>query len=340
MGSARYDRAITVFSPDGHLFQVEYAQEAVKKGSTAVSLSLHVITWVPSWIGCSILWQVGVRGKDLVVLGVEKKSVAKLQEERTVRKICLLDDHVVMAFAGLTADARILINRARIECQSHKLTVEDPVTLEYITRYIAGILFVMPSFMKWWCWFHGSHMSPGLKQKYTQSNGRRPFGISCLIAGFDYDGTPHLFQTDPSGTYHEWKVIVLKHSFTWSSLTPWWSQANATGRNAKTVREFLEKNYNLDEMADEEKVIKLAIRALLEVVQSGSKNLELAIMRRGQPMKMLDVAEIEKHVVAVEKEKEEEAEKKKQKKWATSNCLSRVRYILLNISKYIHWKEL
>merc|ERR1712063_180763 len=105
---------------------------------------------------------------------------------RTVRKICLLDDHVVMAFAGLTAD--------------------DPVTLEYITRHIAG-----------------------LKQRYTQSNGRRPFGISCLIAGFDYDGTPHLFQTDPSGTYHEWK-------------------ANATGRNAKTVREFLEKNYSLEDM--------------------------------------------------------------------------------------------
>lgn len=82
----------------------------------------------------NLVFQVGVRGANAVVLGVEKKSVAKLQEERTVRKICLLDDHVVMAFAGLTADARILINRAQIECQSHKLTVEDPVTLEYITR--------------------------------------------------------------------------------------------------------------------------------------------------------------------------------------------------------------
>uniref|UniRef100_A0A023FGN4 Proteasome subunit alpha type n=2 Tax=Amblyomma TaxID=6942 RepID=A0A023FGN4_AMBCJ len=248
MGTARYDRAITVFSPDGHLFQVEYAQEAVKKGSTAV----------------------GIKGANIVVLAVEKKSVAKLQEERTVRKICLLDDHVVMAFAGLTADARILIDRARVECQSHKLTVEDPVTLEYITRYIAQ-----------------------LKQRYTQSNGRRPFGISALIAGFDFDGTPRLFQTDPSGVYHEWK-------------------ANATGRNAKTVREYLEKNYSADKIETDEGAVKLAIRALLEVIQG--HNLEVAIMERGKPLKMLESKEIEKYVEEIEKEKEDEAEKKKQKK--------------------------
>ncbi|RMZ94536.1 proteasome subunit alpha type-7 [Brachionus plicatilis] len=245
-----YDTAITVFSPDGHLFQVEYAQEAVKKGSTAV----------------------GVRGKDIVVLGVEKKAVAMLQDDRTVRKICSLDDHVSMAFAGLTADARVLIQKARVECQSYRLTVEDPVTVEYITRYIAN-----------------------LQQKYTQGRGRRPFGLSALIVGFDYDGTSHLYQTDPSGTYHEWK-------------------ANAIGRSANSVREFLEKNYTEDILNSDAACVKLCIRALLEVVQSGAKNVEIAVARRNRPLEMLKAEEIEVIMAEIEKENEAEAEKKSQKK--------------------------
>ena len=245
-----YDRAITVFSPDGHLFQVEYAQEAVKKGSTAV----------------------GIRGDDVVVLGIEKKSVPKLQEERTVRKICMIDNHICMAFAGLTADARIIVNRARLECQSHRLTVEDPVTVEYITRYIATV-----------------------KQRYTQSNGRRPFGISALVVGFDSDGTPNLYQTDPSGTYHAWK-------------------ANAIGRSSKTVRDFLEQNYTADVSGDQHATIKLTIRALLEVVQSGSKSMEIAVMQKDDKLKVLTSAEVEDFVAEIEKEKaaaEEDAKTKK-----------------------------
>lgn len=179
--------------------------------------------------------QVGVRGKDVVVLGVEKKSVLQLQDARTIRKTAMLDTHVCLAFAGLTADARILIDKARVECQSHRLRVEDPVTIDYITRHVAGI-----------------------QQRYTQSGGVRPFGISTLIIGFDQNEShPRLYMTEPSGMFSAWK-------------------ANAIGRSSKTVREFLEKNYS--EELGKDDTIKLTVKSLLEVVQTGAKNIEIVVM--------------------------------------------------------------
>ncbi|RPA86325.1 N-terminal nucleophile aminohydrolase [Ascobolus immersus RN42] len=248
MGS--YDRALSVHSPDGHVFQVEYALEAVKRGTCAV----------------------GVKGSDIVVLGCEKRSAVKLQDTRiTPSKIGLVDNHVCLAFAGLNADARILIDRARVEAQSHRLTVEDPVTIEYITKYIAGV-----------------------QQRYTQSGGVRPFGISTLIIGFDpNDKTPRLYQTEPSGIFSAWK-------------------ANAIGRSSKTVREFLERNYKED--MNREETIKLAVKSLLEVVQTGAKNIEIAIMAPGKPIEMMPVDDIEEYVKVIEEEKKEEAAKKTQRR--------------------------
>uniref|UniRef100_A0A915K1V2 Proteasome subunit alpha type n=1 Tax=Romanomermis culicivorax TaxID=13658 RepID=A0A915K1V2_ROMCU len=251
----RYDRAITIFSPDGHLFQVEYAQEAVKKGSTAV----------------------GVRGKDCIVIAVEKKSNPKLQDDRTVRKIHLLDDHVVMAFAGLNADARVLINMAMVECQSYKLTMEDPVTVDYIAKHIATV-----------------------KQKYTQSNGRRPFGVAAIVAGFNYDHTPKMFQTEPSGSYYEWKACAI-------------------GRNFKPVREYLEKHYNDENIQTVDATTKLAVKALSEVVQSGAQNIEISVMScdlnspSGVSYRLIPLAEMESLLKVVEEEKQKETEQQRPK---------------------------
>lgn len=89
------------------------------------------------------------------------------------------------------------------------------------------------------------------------------------------------------------------------------AQANATGRSSKTVREFLEKHYTNQLAESDDEVIKLTVKALMEVVQSGAKNMEVAIMRRHEPMRMLETSELEVIVAAIEREKEAEAERKK-----------------------------
>jgi 20S proteasome subunit alpha 4 len=139
-----------------------------------------------------------------------------------------------MAFSGLTADGRILANKARIECQSYRLNYDDNPPIEYISKHIAET-----------------------KQKYTQKGGVRPFGISALIAGLDNNGKPHLYYTDPSGSFSEWK-------------------AQACGRNSKQVSEYLEKHYK--EGLSNEEGTKLVVKALLDVVESGNKNIELMVI--------------------------------------------------------------
>ncbi|KAL7738008.1 hypothetical protein ACLKA6_006366 [Drosophila palustris] len=243
-----YDGAVTLFSPDGHLLQVGYAQEAVLRGSTVVGL-------------CT---------KDCIVLGVEKKAVDSLQIERTVRKIRKLDDHILITFAGLTADARVLIDRAQSEAQSHRLNRERPATVEYITRYIAN-----------------------LKQLYTQSNGLRPFGVSCLIGGFDDDGQPHLFQTEPSGIYYEW-------------------QANSTGRLGQTVRGYLEKNgTEMIAAPNEDAAIKHVVRALHLTTTLDASFYEVAVLRRKQPMTMVSKETLASLVSLIKQEIAEEQAKQK-----------------------------
>ncbi|MBN2014969.1 MAG: archaeal proteasome endopeptidase complex subunit alpha [Candidatus Altiarchaeota archaeon] len=161
-GPAAYDRAITVFSPDGRLFQVEYAREAVKRGTTA----------------CGVTYNEGV------LLAVDKSISSKLIVPRSIEKIFQIDEHIGIATSGLVADARRLIEDARIKAQRNKVAYGEPISIQALTREICDI-----------------------KQAYTQYGGARPFGTALLIAGVNEQ--PCLFETDPSGAFTEYTATAI-----------------------------------------------------------------------------------------------------------------------------------
>jgi proteasome alpha subunit len=112
-----YDRAITVFSPDGRLFQVEYALETVKRGSTVLAIS----------------------SPEGIVLAAEEKLTSKLQDSKFTWKIFQIDDHVGAAISGLSSDARILVGQARIYAQSNRLMYDEPMDVEVLSKKIGDI---------------------------------------------------------------------------------------------------------------------------------------------------------------------------------------------------------
>ncbi|TRO46252.1 archaeal proteasome endopeptidase complex subunit alpha, partial [Candidatus Bathyarchaeota archaeon] len=158
-----YDRAITVFSPDGRLFQVEYALETVNRGATII----------------------GVACSEGIVLGAEEKIETKLQDTSFTWKLYAVDDHLGAAVVGLGSDARILIDQARIFAQSNRLTYDEPIDVEIMTKRVGDI-----------------------KQLYTQHAGVRPFGVSIIFGGIDKTGS-RIFSTDPSGSYRGYKAVAV-----------------------------------------------------------------------------------------------------------------------------------
>jgi proteasome alpha subunit len=155
-----YDRAITVFSPDGRLFQVEYAKEAVKRGATAV----------------------GITCKEGVALVAFKSIHSKLVVPESLKKVFEADDHIVVTASGLIADARRLVEVARVDAQKHRITYNEAPSVDSIARSVCDLM-----------------------QVYTQYGGIRPFGVSLLIAGVDAQG-PKLFEAEPSGAMTAFKA--------------------------------------------------------------------------------------------------------------------------------------
>ncbi|GLB33499.1 putative 20S proteasome subunit [Lyophyllum shimeji] len=156
-----YDSDNTVFSPQGRLHQVEYALEAVKQGSAAV----------------------GLRSKTHSVLLALKRSTGELASYQ--QKMFRIDDHVGIAIAGLTSDARVLSNFMRQQAMSSKMVFNRPVPVNRLVSAIAD-----------------------KAQVNTQEYGRRPYGVGFLVIGQDTTG-PHLYEFSPSGNSYEYYAMSI-----------------------------------------------------------------------------------------------------------------------------------
>jgi len=203
-----YDRASVVFSPEGRMYQVEYARKAVEKATTTV----------------------GVTFSNGVIL-VAARSLQRLLVPESVEKISKIDDHIGVASCGILADSRVLIDYARVKSQMNRMTYSEPIETSILVKDLCD-----------------------RKQKFTQMGGIRPFGVSFLIGGMN--NTPHLFETDPSGTLREWK-------------------AHAVGRGSKDAKKVLVEEFK-DGMS-KDKAIELALKAL----RTGEKKITLRSTEMG-----------------------------------------------------------
>ncbi|KAK0462640.1 nucleophile aminohydrolase [Desarmillaria tabescens] len=169
----RYDSRTTIFSPEGRLYQIEYAMEAISRAGTVL----------------------GVLAKDGVVLAAEKKVTGKLLDLSGVKeggyggsgeKIYLLNSNIIGGVAGITSDANSLVNYARSAAQRHLLTYNEDIPVELLAQRMCD-----------------------MKQGYTQYGGLRPFGVSLLYAGYDPHYQFQLYHSDPSGNYSGWKATCI-----------------------------------------------------------------------------------------------------------------------------------
>jgi len=157
-----YDRTSTMFSPDGRLLQVEYAKKTVKQGSSALGLVC----------------------KDGVVILADKRIIDKFIVAKSVEKIFQVDEHIGATASGILSDGRILIEKAQVISQQHKVTYDESMDIRSLVKEICNV-----------------------KQAYTQYGGARPFGVSIIFAGVD--DRPRLFVTDPTGIFFEYKAVAI-----------------------------------------------------------------------------------------------------------------------------------
>jgi len=159
-----YDRTSAIFSPDGHLLQVEYAEKTVRLGSSSIGMVVS----------------------DGVIIVADKRIKDRLMITESMAKVYEIDSHIAATAAGIMSDARVLVQRAQLGAQQHRVMYDTPVNTETIIKEIADV-----------------------KQTFTQYGGARPFGIALLLVGVDLDNKKNLFITDVTGNYFSFKATAI-----------------------------------------------------------------------------------------------------------------------------------
>ncbi|XP_059095112.1 proteasome subunit alpha type-5-like [Tigriopus californicus] len=230
---SEYDRSVNTFSPEGRLFQVEYAIEAIKLGSTAL----------------------GIQTSEGVVLAVEKRITSPLMEPTSLEKIVEVDRHLALAFSGLAADSKMLIERARTECQNHWFTFDETMRIESVAQSVSNLAIQFGNADQ-----GGSGLS-------------RPFGVSLLFAGLDENG-PVLFHLDPSGTYVQF-------------------EAKAIGSGSEGAQQSLQEVYHKSMTLRE--AIKSGMTILKQVMEEklNDTNVEVATVTKDKGFQILSSQELQ-----------------------------------------------
>ena len=158
-----YDRAATMFSPDGHLLQVEYAEKTVKLGSNSVGLVC----------------------KDGVVIIADRRIRDKLIAPESATKVFEIDEHVMATAAGITSDARMLVDKSRLLAQQNRVSYGGAVEPITVIQMIADNM-----------------------QMFTQYGGARPYGVAIMLGGVS-KGKAHLYTSDITGNFSAYRANAI-----------------------------------------------------------------------------------------------------------------------------------
>ena len=228
-----YDRTATMFSPEGTILQVEYAQKTVRLGGSSI----------------------GMVCADGVLLIADKRLKDKLIAETLAQKIYEIDFHIIASAAGIVSDARILIEKAQVEAQQHRVIYDSPIEPEVIIKDLSNI-----------------------KQQFTQYGGARPFGVSLLLAGIN-DKKPELYSSDVTGNYFAYyaNAIGENDEKIKEKLREKYKKDNIIKKNTKIAIEIFKeiqgKNFDLDRFelvyikTDEKKLRRLIKGEITEFIK-------------------------------------------------------------------------